>query len=246
MYAGELVWRERDTGFVQIHDALPVHEWIDWVGNIITLCVVEVVLLTAVMLCGILSQALAGYYRFELGQYFIELYIVTLPVVLAFALFALIVQSLVNNKYVGHAVAVAVFLIPSFLIPAGLIDRLYLFDTAADYTYSDMNGYGHFAPALFWSTAYWVAWSLLLSVLALAFTRRGTESSWRQRYVNARLRAPVLIPVALILAFCVAGIGAWYFYNTHVLNPLLSDKDTRRLQAEYEKKYKKIRKADPA
>jgi hypothetical protein len=242
MYGGELVWRERDTHFIQIHDSLPVHEWIDWASNFLTLLVVELVLLTAVMLCGILSQALASYYRFELSQYFVELYVVTLPTVLAFALFALVVQSLVSNKYIGHAIAVVCVLLPSFLIPTGLIDRLYLFENTTDYTYSDMNGYGHFAPGLFWSTTYWLLWSVFLVSLALLFARRGTDSGWKQRVSNARLRAPLLVPVAVILALCVAGSGAWFFYNTHVLNPFRSDQDNRHLQAAYEKQYKKYEK----
>ena len=101
IYAGELMWRERDTNFSQIHDALPFPEWIDWASKAITICAVETVLLTVVMLCGILSQIFAGYYRFELSQYFVELYVITLPITLAFVLFALVVQSLVNSPHLG-------------------------------------------------------------------------------------------------------------------------------------------------
>ena len=240
MYAGELMWRERDTGFSQIHDALPVPEWIDWASKAVTICFVETVLLTVVMLCGILSQIFSGYYRFELSQYLVELYVVTLPITLAFVLFALVVQSLVSNKYIGHAIVVAIFLLPIFLIPAGYVNRLYLFDTATDYTYSDMNGYGHFVPGLFWSTAYWVLWSALLMVVALAFSRRGTDTGVRSRLINARRSLPTLGPAAVVLALGVLGTGGWFFYNTHILNPYYSDKDNRHLQAAYEKTYKKF------
>jgi ABC-2 type transport system permease protein len=41
----------------------------------------------------------------------------------------------------------------------------------------------------------------------------------------------------------IVASGAWYYYNTHVLNPFLTDKDTRKLQAEYEKLYKKYERA---
>jgi hypothetical protein len=239
MYAGELMWRERDTGFTQIHDALPFHEWIDWAAKAVTICLVETALLTVVMGCGILSQILAGYYRFELGQYLLELYVVTLPNLLTLVLFALVVQSLVSNKYIGHAIVVIAILVPTFLIPAGYVNRLYLFDTATDYTYSDMNGYGHFVPGLLWSTAYWLLWSLLLVVIALAFSRRGTDSGMRPRLINARRSLPVLGPAAALLALGVVAVGGWFFYNTHLLNQYLSDKDARHLQAAYEAKYKK-------
>ena len=37
--------------------------------------------------------------------------------------------------------------------------------------------------------------------------------------------------------------GSWYFYNTHVLNPFLTDQDVRKVQADYEKQYKKYERA---
>jgi ABC-2 type transport system permease protein len=240
MYAGELMWRERDTAFVQIHEALPFHESIDWASKALAICALETILLTVVMLCGILSQILAGYYRFELGQYFVELYVVTLPIVLAFVLFALVVQSLVSNKYIGHAIVVGAFLLPTFLIPAGYINRLYLFDTATDYTYSDMNGYGHFVQALFWSTSYWLLWSALLVVVALALSRRGSDSGMRPRAINARRTASILGPIAALFVLGIVAISGWYIYNTRVINHFLSDKDVRHLQAAYETKYKKF------
>ena len=41
MYAGELIWRERDTRFEQIHDALPVPSWLDTLGKLIALASAE-------------------------------------------------------------------------------------------------------------------------------------------------------------------------------------------------------------
>ena len=239
LYAGELMWRERDTQFSQIHDALPFHEWIDWASKVVTICVVELALLTVAMLCGIFSQMTAGYFHFELGQYFEELFIVTFPQILAFVLFALVVQSLVNNKYIGHAIAIAAVVVPIFLIPAGYIDRLYLFQSTTDYTYSDMNGYGHFVAPLFWSTTYWLLWSVLFVVVGLAFSRRGTDSGMRPRAIHARRSLPILGPVGAIVALAIIGSGGWFYYNTHILNPFRSDKDSRHLQSAYEKTYKK-------
>jgi ABC-type transport system involved in multi-copper enzyme maturation permease subunit len=64
MYAGELIWRERDTRFEQIHDALPVPSWLDTLGKLIALASAEAVLLFVVMLCGIVSQATTGHFHF--------------------------------------------------------------------------------------------------------------------------------------------------------------------------------------
>jgi hypothetical protein len=72
-YAAELIWRERDTHFEGIHDALPMKESTDWLSKFSALCVVELALLTIAGLCGIIMQTIAGYYHYELLQYAKEL-----------------------------------------------------------------------------------------------------------------------------------------------------------------------------
>ena len=94
-YAGELIWRERDTRFEGIHDALPMGEAADWLSKFTALCMVELVLLTVAGLCGIVMQTVAGYFHYELLQYFEELYVITFPQVLIFVLFALFVLTVV-------------------------------------------------------------------------------------------------------------------------------------------------------
>ena len=79
LYAGELVWRERDTRFAGIHDALPMRETTDWLSKFFALVFVEVVLLTVMLLCGIIMQTVAGYYHYDLLQYFKELYLIVFP-----------------------------------------------------------------------------------------------------------------------------------------------------------------------
>ena len=239
MYAGELVWRERDTHFEQIHDALPSRGWIDTLGKISALCVAELVLLTVVMLCGILSQTLAGYYHFELLQYFQELYLIVFPQILIFALLAFFVQTIVPNKFIGHGVVIGVFLIEQILDARGVTDHLFTYDDIPVYTYSDMNGYGHFVQPILWSTLYWLGWGLLLGVLASLLARRGAETGLRSRLRNAKQSLPAYAAILVISVLITAASGAWYYYNTHVINPFLTDKDTRQLQAEYEKLYKK-------
>ena len=87
LYAAELVWRERDTHFDGIHDALPMRETIGLALQVLRASpLVELILLTLTMLCGIFMQTLAGYYHYEFLQYFKELYVVTFPQVLTFTL----------------------------------------------------------------------------------------------------------------------------------------------------------------
>ena len=243
MYAGELVWRERDTHFEQIHDALPVRGWIDTLGKLMALAAAELFLLTVVMLCGILSQALSGYYNFELLQYVKELYVVTFPQVMIFAFLAFFLQTVVGNKFVAHGIAIGIFLLEQILDTIGVTDHVFSYGDVVPYTYSDMNGYGHFVKPLFWSTAYWLAWAVFLGVIASLLARRGAETGLRTRLRAAKRSLPAYAVLLVLPLLAAAGMGAWFYYNTHVLNPFLTDKDTRKLQAEYEKLYKKYERA---
>jgi ABC-2 type transport system permease protein len=243
MYAGELVWRERDTHFDQIHDALPFRGWIDTVSKLVALGAAEFFLLTLVLLCGVLSQIASGYFRFEFVQYAEELYLIVFSQVMIFAMLAFFVQTIVSNKFIGHGIVIGVFLISIILDTAGLSNRLYMYGDVVPYTYSDMNGYGHFVQPILWSTVYWLAWAVFLGVLASLLARRGAETGLRTRLSAARQSLPAYSVLLAIPLLAIVASGAWYYYNTHVLNPFLTDRDTRKLQAEYEKLYKKYERA---
>ncbi len=238
LYAAELLWRERDLHFEGIHDALPFRESTDWLSRLTAIVVVELILLAVAMLVGILMQTIAGYYHYELLQYFKELYLVTFPQVLAFILLAMFVQTVVSNKFVGHGILIGIFVLMPILFSFGWENTLYLVGQVPAYTYSDMNGYGHFVPALFWANTYWLAITAVLGVVSMAFARRGAEDSLRARARQAVRLAPRLAPMALLFAVIAAGAGGWYFYNAHVLNEYLDSKARRGIQADYERKFK--------
>jgi len=238
LYAAELLWRERDTHFDGIHDALPMRESTDWLSRLTAILVVELILLAFAMLIGIFMQTLAGYYHYEFLQYFKELYLVTFPQVLTFVLLAFFIQTVVSNKFVGHAIVIGLFVLLPILYNFGWENTLYLVGQVPAYIYSDMNGYGHFVPALFWSIAYWFGICGALGVVSIALARRGAEDSLRARVRLALQRAPRLAPAALLFALIAVGAGSWYFYNAHVLNEYLDSKARRGIQADYERKFK--------
>ena len=240
LYAGELIWRERDVHFDQIHDALPVPSWVDWLSRFFSLALLELVLLTIVMLCGIGTQAFHAYFRFELSVYFKELYLIDFTGILAFILIALFVQTMVSNKFVGHAIVIGMNVLVPILYRYGFENRLYLPGETAPYTYSDMNGYGHFVAALFWSNLYWFSFCAFLAVLTIVLARRGTESGIARRWKQTGPRLPRLIAAAAACLLVMAASGGWYYYNAHVLNEFRTDGRARQLQASYERSYKKF------
>jgi ABC-2 type transport system permease protein len=238
LYAGELIWRERNVHFEQIHDALSVPDWIDWLSKFLALAVVELILITLVMVCGILMQTISGYYHYELLHYVKELYLIFYPNMVSYLFFALFIHTLVSNKFVGHAVIIGTLLLIPILYRYGIENRLVLFGEITPYTYSDMNGYGHFVLALVWSISYWFFVGVLLAIFAIVFSRRGADVSWsaRRRLAGPRFRR--LRPVAALALFLAVVCGAWFYYNAHVRNEFRTNRENRHRQADYERLYK--------
>ena len=157
------------------------------------------------------------------------------------AVLALTIHTLVNNKYLGHFVVLLLFLVTSRLPDLGFDDRLYRYASRPDTIYSDLNGYGHFLPAVFWFRLYWGAFAVLLLVLAYATWVRGRDAPWRDRLRAARTRlGPVPLSIAGAAAAAFVGTGAWIYYNTHVLNPFYSRHDVQQSSADYERRYKSL------
>ena len=170
LYAAELVWRERDVRFEGIHDSLPMNETVDWFSKFVAIAFVELVLLTFTLFACISMQTMTGYYHYEFLQYFKELYLVVFPQTLMYALLALFVQTIVSNKFIGHGIVIGVFVMVQILFNFGWENTLYLFGQTPAYTYSDMNSYGHFVPALFWSITYWLAICALFGVISIVLS----------------------------------------------------------------------------
>jgi hypothetical protein len=238
LYAAELVWRERDNRFDGIHDALPMAEATDWLSKLTAIAFVELALLTVTMLVGIGMQTLQGYYHYEIYEYVQELYFIVFPQVLAFALFAMFIQTVVSNKFLGHGIVIGTFVLQTVLYNFGWENTLYLPGAVPPYIYSDMNRYGHFVPAITWAITYWFSIFAVLGVVSIALTRRGAEDGLRARARLARKAAPALGLIACAFALLALGAGGWFYYNAHVLNEYLNSKDRRHIAADYERQFK--------
>ena len=239
-YSGELVWRERDLKSNLIYDALPVPTWLPFAAKLLALCGVIAVLLAAMTAAGIVYQLANGFTDIQLGLYLGEFFGVQFVDFALLAVLAMFVHTLVNHKYVGHFVVI-VYLIgtPLLLNWLGLVDNLYDYGSDAGTPYSDMNRYGPFFGPFVWFKLYWAAFALLLAAASNLLWSRGQETGLRQRLrlAGLRLTKPVVASLAIgLVAFLV--LGGFIFYNTNVLNEVLSGQDARALQAEYERTYK--------
>ena len=241
-YAGELVWRERDAGLNQIVDAFPVQRWVLFGSKLTALLLVQIILVLVIMAAGIIVQLMHGYHHFELGLYFTDLFGIRLFQYWMICVLAFFIHTLVNQKYLGHFVMVLYFVSTLALPGMGLQHFLYRFGQSPPYTYSDMNGYGPFAAALFWFHLYWGIGAIALAMITNTLWVRGTEENLRARLevVATRFTRPTVAGLSVCAVLLIV-VGGYIFYNTNILNPYFTTYAIDEGRAQYEKKYRQYK-----
>jgi ABC-type transport system involved in multi-copper enzyme maturation permease subunit len=238
-YAGELVWRERETGLGEIANAAPVPEWVLFLSRLLALSLVLVVWLAFLMTAGVGAQTAIGGSYPEIGLYLQILFGLQLVDCLLFALLALLVHVLVNQKFVDHLVALSAYGFIAYAPNLVLEHKLLLFASSPQWSYTDMVGFGSSLGPWLWFKAYWVAWALLLAVVMQLFWVRGREGGFALRLGLARRR--ITRSTVWVWAVAVAGIllsGGFIFYNTNVLHDYTSASGTAEQRAAYEQHYR--------
>jgi ABC-2 type transport system permease protein len=238
IYAGELVWQEREARLSEIIGAAPIPEWVCFLGKFAGLGLVLVALQALMMAAGVLIQILMGHADFEFGLYARILFGLQLPDYLLFALLALVVHALVNQKHVGHLVIVIAYAFIAFGPALGVGNHLLVYGSDPGWTYSDMRGFEPFIGPWLWFKFYWAGWALLLAVAATLLWVTGKDADLRSRLALARRR--FTRPVARLAAAAgalILTVGGFIFYNTNVLNPYRTASDGPAMRAEYERRY---------
>jgi ABC-type transport system involved in multi-copper enzyme maturation permease subunit len=238
-FAGELVWREREARVHEITDAMPGSEWVPFLGKFLGLAFVLVAFMALLMGAGMLAQVINGYRSFEIELYLKVLFGLQLVDYLLFAVLAFAVHVWVNQKYIGHLVAVIVYVFIAAL--AGLVGiehNLLVYGAGPPWSYTEMRGFGPFLGPWLWFKLYWAAWALLLAVATRLLWVSGTERGFGARLQVARHRLTRGTAVTAVLALSlIVVLGGFIFYNTNVLNDYRSSSDVERRSAEYERRY---------
>ena len=239
--AGELAWRERDAGIEKLGDSAPVPDWVPLVGDLLGLALLLVVLQTVLLASGIALQLSQGQLDVELGTYLRGLFGLRLVDYLLFAVLALLVHTTVNAKYVGHLVAAFAYVAIAQAGRFGVEHRLLVYGADPGWVHSEMAGFGPFLPGVVLFKAYWVAWALLLGVVALLLRARGAEPGTRARLRAARRRlTPRVAAVAGLAMLLVAATGGYAFHATNVVGTYRTARESQSLEAEYERRYKRF------
>lgn len=240
-YAGELVWREREAGLAEISDAVPAPDWVPLLGRVLGLWLVLLLLQLLLIAAGIALQASLGYHRFEPGLYLRVMLGLRLPDLLLFALLAVVVHVVVNQKYVAHLVAIGAYALAAFGSALGLENHLLVYGSGPEWSHSDMAGFGGTVGPWLWHRAYWAAWALLLALGARLLWVRGREGGTRGRLALARRRfsAPVARTAAVGVGLVLL-LGGFIFHRTHAADHPSAEEWAERRVA-YELRYGRFR-----
>lgn len=241
-WAGELIWREREAGLGDLAGATPIPEWVLFLGKFLGLSLILIVWTALLMTAGVLTQLSMGGSVREPGLFVQTLFGVQLIDNLLFALLALVVQVLVNQKYVGYLLALLAYGFITHASTLGIEHKMLIFGADTGWSYSDIRGFApHLGPWL-WFKGYWVAWALLLGVVAKLLWVRGRNAGIGARLRLAKKRFnPTTALATVVVAGLLFATGGFIFFNTNVLNDYNSASDIAEWKAAYEQLYSKYK-----
>ena len=240
-YAGELIWKERDARVNEMTDASPVPDWVLFISKLAALSLMIIFIQSIFLLSGLIIQLMQGYHDFDLWLYLKVLFGFRFIDLLLFAIVALTVHVLVNQKYLGHLVVFLTFCYMEFSGSLGLNHNLLIFGSDPGWSYSEISGFDPHVTPWLWFKFYWMSWAILLALVIHLFWTRGKENSFSKRLTKAKnsifgTTAKVGIPAILVIFL----VGGYIFYNTNVLNKYITAEESTERRVLYEKKYGKF------
>lgn len=243
-YAGDLIWKERDSRLNEINDAAPVKDSVLFLSKFFGLAILLFFLQLLVMCTGFIVQYLLDSPSVDLILYLKVLFGLRFLDLLLFTAVAFLVHVLVNQKYVGHLILFIMFFYMYFPGLMNLHHNLLIFGAAPEWSYSEISGFASSIGPWLWFKFYWAVWAILLALVSRLFWVRGKESKFSRRYDQAKENfsgtpAKVGLP-ALLVVFLV---GGYVFYNTNFLNDYNSVTEKTERKVLYEKRYGKFKNA---
>ena len=239
-YTGTIVWKERDAKINEIQDATPVKTASLYVSKFLAMCFAVFLVFAMTILIGIVAQTIHKYTRYEINVYAQSLLFWDFIGFAYLIAIALLFHYVVNNRYIAYFAFVVFIALNAFIWNALKVSTyLVKYGGSPDMVYSDMNGYGPFIKSNAWFNFYWMFGAIIVLLMGYLFFIRGKEEDFKYRWDLAKNNfAKTRMYFGLgILGFIVT--GGYIYYNTLVLNKVVSTDEQEQSQIEYEKKYKK-------
>ncbi len=238
-YSGVLVWKERDAKMNDIYDALPYQTSISVLSKFFALHLTLAFLYIISISISIIYQATQGYYHFELMQYVKSVMIEQLLYYTLVSILCFFIHSILNNRYIAYFAVIVILAVNLFLWQGIKVqtNMVKLFNVPS-FIYSDMNGYGPAVKSIVWFYIYWILFAILLLFASIGIWTRGREIDLTNRLQATKhffgKKKIVIGVISILWILC----GSFIYYNTKILNKIVSSKELEALQVRYEKDYK--------
>jgi hypothetical protein len=224
-----------------INDTFPVSDRVVIASKFFGMATICLALTIIPIFVGLIVQTLKGYFNYEIGIYLVDSFLISLPDYLQMVMLVFAVHLVVNNKFAGHAAAIGIWLVMIVLRDfAGYNFNLFFFSYKPGYTWSDMNGLGHFGEPLLWFNIYWTALGLFLILFFMTFYSRGTENSWKSRWLTAKSKMGNNTSLAAYVFLLIGLVCFGVIYKSTVYTNTYRTSDEGDIRAvAYEKTLKK-------
>ena len=239
-FGGETLHRDKGTGYSSISDTFPVKDGVLIGSKFFGMTFICLLLTTVPVLVGLIIQTVKGYFNYDLGVYLIDSYLIAFPDYLQMLMLVFAIHLIVNNKFAGHAVSIGIWLIMIVLRSfADFNFNLFFFSYKPNFTWSDMNGIGHFVEPLFWYNIYWTVFGLFLILFFSLFFARGSDVNFKKRLVQAKGRLTTSTAIlSFVLLFISIGFGSYIYKTVVYTNGYITVKEQEKRQVAYEKQLK--------
>jgi hypothetical protein len=245
-FSGELIWRDRDSKINEVVDATPHTSFISLSAKALSLVAITSLIHFFFIAISIFYQLVNSYTRIELDVYFLNFLYSDFMMYLIWSGVMIMIQVLMNNKYIGYFVSIAVIFLWSLVLMAVDIQTNMLsIGAGPSVMYSDMNGFGPGLKGALWFNLYWVLFTILSILVAGALWNRGSNSSLMERIKVAKNQVPTSYRKVMVVVLILwIGVAGYVYYNTQILNTYKTSDQEEEMMVEYENMYKKYENVD--
>lgn len=252
LFAGLLIHRAKMNRMNHLLDISPLPNWVFLLSKVIALVKIQMLLLSFIIIAGVTVQMTNGFYQFEFGLYFFEVYGLNMIHFIIWACLAICVQSILSNPYLGFflllLIPMGMITLPGFVDKIGLSflkQEVFWYNQVPGFVigfnYSDLNQYGSYLPTYWAYKLYWLVGGLGLLIVAYLFQARGITFSFGERIAIAKRRLNQRIQIRFLLLLIVfLSLGVSIFLEENVWHKTrVSNDDEITFKVENEKRYKR-------
>jgi ABC-2 type transport system permease protein len=182
-------------------------------SKIIAVALVILGLLAVGIITGIVFQLIMKAQSIDIGYYLLKLILVVGLPALMYGVLAILIQTVVNRKFVGLLLMLAVLGVMAFADEIGIDRFLHLFAIPDP---GMAPGYGVFSKSL-WFAGYWTGIAVLIAIASYLIWVRGAASLWTRLARAPRSITPRAALIAVLALGGAAAAGGYIYWEPYTI-----------------------------